>query len=84
MLNDKIAIFVDGDFWHGRNIQKLSSKLKKSFWKNKITNNKLRDIKVRRSLRRKGWKVIRIWETTLAKNPTSQIARVKKIIKNSQ
>jgi len=58
----KIAIFVDGDFWHGYRIgPKKLGKMKK-FWKEKISKNKLRDRRVTRTLKKEGWEVIRLWE----------------------
>jgi DNA mismatch endonuclease (patch repair protein) len=63
----KIAIFVDGCFWHGCPYHGTIPKTNKSFWKNKIIKNKKRDKKVNRLLRKNGWKVIRIWNHELIK-----------------
>lgn len=63
----KIAVFVDGCFWHGcRKIKKLP-KRNSGFWKKKILSNIVRDKAVNRKLRQEGWKVIRIWEHDLKK-----------------
>lgn len=59
----KIAIFVNGCFWHGHKCK--SNHLPKSnikFWTDKITENKKRDSKVSAKLKLLGWKVITIWE----------------------
>lgn len=56
-------VFVDGDFWHGRDderVQKLSSR-----WRAKIEANVRRDVRQRRHLRSLGWSVHRIWEGDL-------------------
>jgi DNA mismatch endonuclease, patch repair protein len=68
--NRKVALFVDGCFWHGcpRCFQKPKNNWK--FWAEKIAANKRRDNRVNRALRRKGWKVIRIWEHSLVKQST--------------
>ena len=58
----KIAVFVDGCFWHGcREIKKLPKRNEK-FWKAKILGNIKRDKAVNKKLRQDGWKVLRIWE----------------------
>lgn len=64
--NKKIAIFIDGDFWHGYNFKKRERKLPK-YWKKKIKRNMERDKRTNRKLKRLGWKVIRIWEHHLLK-----------------
>lgn len=66
----KIAIFCDGEFWHGRNWaeRKGDFRRNKSFWIEKIERNMARDRKVNRSLRALGWKVIRIWESDIKKD----------------
>lgn len=64
----KIAIFVDGDWWHGRNYMKESHKYS-DFWKEKISRNMARDKNVNCHFTAIGWKVIRIWQKDLEKNP---------------
>jgi DNA mismatch endonuclease (patch repair protein) len=56
-----VAVFVDGCFWHGCSCKYLPRSHKK-FWRDKIENNKRRDRRVARSLRSKGWIVIRVKE----------------------
>ena len=80
--NFKLAIFVDGCFWHGC---KICSKSKlpqsnKEFWKSKIEKNIRRDKLVSSLLRAKGYKVIRIRECQLKKNPNRQLSRILAII----
>ena len=60
LLNEKIVIFCDGDFWHGYNYRK--KKPEKKFWREKIERNMRRDKRITRKLRRDGWSVIRLWE----------------------
>lgn len=63
--NKKIAIFVNGCFWHGcKNCYKMPKNNKK-FWANKVKRNKERDKKNEVFLRKQGWKVITIWEHNL-------------------
>lgn len=58
----KVAIFVDGCFWHGCPIHGTHSKANPEFWENKIAQNKSRDLDTNYELKKYGWKVIRIWE----------------------
>lgn len=58
----KIALFVDGCFWHGCKRCNRPSRTNLAFWRNKISNNIKRDIRVSRKLRRQGWAVLRVWE----------------------
>lgn len=63
----KIAIFIDGDFWHGYRYPAWKRKLK-PFWRAKIERNRARDKRTFARLRRDGWKVLRIWEHELTKS----------------
>src|SRR5471030_3001623 len=61
----KLAVFVDGCFWHGCPKHGTQPKGNAAFWKNKFARNIARDILVTKTLRRSGWRVLRIWEHTL-------------------
>jgi len=62
----KIAIFCDGDFWHGYRFHE-KKKPSKKFWRDKIESNMKRDQRVTRKLRREGWSVLRFWEHDIEK-----------------
>lgn len=64
-LKHRIAIFVDGCFWHGHNCRNVTPKNNAEYWRKKIENNKERDKIVTKTIEKKGWKVIRIWECEL-------------------
>jgi DNA mismatch endonuclease (patch repair protein) len=68
----KIAVFVDGCFWHGCTKCKSLPTSNVKFWKNKIENNRRRDRRVTRALRRQGWKVVRIWECCVKRRSSLQ------------
>lgn len=71
----KVAVFVDGCFWHGCGCKGLP-RTNAEFWRDKIETNKRRDRRVSQSLRRDGWKVIRIKECAVRKPTTlTRIAR---------
>lgn len=58
----KVAIFVDGCFWHGCPTHATTPKSNTSYWLPKLEENRQRDLRQTASLRRCGWMVIRIWE----------------------
>lgn len=64
----KVAIFIDSDFWHGHPKYGHIPKTNTEYWKNKIENNRKRDKKINRALKKEGWKVIRIWEHEIKKD----------------
>jgi DNA mismatch endonuclease (patch repair protein) len=72
-----VAVFVGGCFWHGCPKHSTIPATHRAFWKRKITANKLRDRLVSRTLRRKGWRVVRIWEHDLRK-PSRSLRRIQK------
>lgn len=67
----KIAVFCDGEFWHGKDwdIRKKNIKTNREFWINKIEGNINRDERVNQSLKENGWKVIRFWGEDILRNP---------------
>jgi len=71
----KLAVFVDGCFWHGCPKHGTSPKTRASFWLAKISGNKARDSLVNRLLRKRGWKVIRIWEHELTNRNLPRLLR---------
>lgn len=71
----RLALFVDGCFWHGCPKHGTQPKGKHSFWKTKFTRNIARDRLVNRTLRQAGWRVLRIWEHELARKHESRLLR---------
>ena len=64
----KLAVFVDGCFWHGCPKHGTQPKGNAAFWRKKISRNQIRDRLVTRTLRKAGWRVLRIWEHELTRN----------------
>ncbi|WP_009965988.1 very short patch repair endonuclease [Verrucomicrobium spinosum] len=62
----RVAVFVDGCFWHGCPRCYVRPKQNRKFWDTKVTANRARDEKVTRQLRKAGWRVLRLWECALA------------------
>lgn len=71
----KVAVFIDGDFWHGYRFPTWEQKLS-NFWKKKIAKNRERDQRNFRHLRSMGWKVIRIWQHEVEKSLDECINRI--------
>jgi DNA mismatch endonuclease, patch repair protein len=71
----KVAVFVDGCFWHGCPKHSTMPANNRAFWKERMAANKARDRRVNRTLRRDRWRVVRIWEHEL-KHPDDVLARL--------
>ena len=74
----KIAIFCDGDFWHGND--KYTVKNNAKFWNEKIKTNVERDLRNTIELRDNGWTVLRFWGTEIKKNLDNCITEISKAI----
>lgn len=75
----KVAIFIDGDFWHGWKYEERKKKLPE-FWRKKIERNMERDLRNMKDLKRMGWKTSRIWEHDIKKNPDKIIVKILKLL----
>ena len=82
----KIAIFVDSEFFHGKDWenQKKRFKTNQEFWRNKIERNMQRDIEVNDYLMTQGWAIIRFWSTEINKNLEDCIAIIQAEIASKQ
>ncbi len=79
-LSKKIAIFVDGCFWHGHNCRNTKPKDNQEYWDKKRERNMKHDTEITEYFENRGWTVIRIWECEL-KNINRQIfeEKIKKL-----
>ena len=77
IVEKKILVFCDGDFWHGYQYNR-KKKPPKKFWRDKIERNMSRDKTVTRKLRADGWSVVRLWEHDIEKRPESCIRKIRK------
>lgn len=66
----KVAVFVDGDFWHGRDMEKIRNQIKsnRDYWIPKLERNIKRDREINAELSNNGWVIIRFWESDVKKN----------------
>jgi DNA mismatch endonuclease (patch repair protein) len=72
----RLAVFVDGCFWHGCSAHGTRPKSNSGYWLPKLSANAERDIRVNAALRSAGWSVIRIWEHDEPDTSADLIARV--------
>jgi DNA mismatch endonuclease (patch repair protein) len=81
----RLAIFVDGCFWHNCPQHATKPKNNADFWERKLEANKARDLLVNRTLRNAGWRVLRIWEHELRRcNEDCCVKRLRRFLKRSQ
>ena len=76
----RVAVFIDGDFWHGWQFPRWSHKLA-PYWKKKIEGNRNRDRRTSNELRREGWLVIRIWEHDVERDAESCVDRIEETVR---
>ena len=77
----RLAVFVDGCFWHGCPLHETKPKQNAAFWQKKFSKNKVRDRLVTRTLRQNGWRVLRLWEHELApKRETRLMGRIRRAL----
>lgn len=76
--SEKVAIFVDGCFWHGCKDCYRTPKSNQEFWREKVETNMRRDRRVSRQLRAAGWSVIRVRECILKNRPEQVVARIRR------
>jgi DNA mismatch endonuclease (patch repair protein) len=80
----RVVVFVDGDFWHGRNWIVRKAKLAQGhnadYWIRKIERNRERDREWSRQLRAAGWLVLRIWESQIRADVERVVRRIASVL----
>ncbi len=72
----RLAVFVDGCFWHNCPRHGHMPRSNTSYWCKKLARNQERDRKVKRELTKRGWRVLRIWEHSVKASPAASAKRV--------
>lgn len=75
----RVAVFVDGCFWHSCPTHGSSAKANAKFWRNKLKTNRERDADTDARLRAAGWLPLRVWEH---ESPATAADRIAKIVRN--
>ncbi len=65
----RLVVFVHGCFWHGCPRHGTTPATRRSYWEPKLATNKARDHRVKRALRKRGWRVMGIWEHSVRRDP---------------
>jgi DNA mismatch endonuclease (patch repair protein) len=80
-LRQKVVVFCDGDFWHGRDWKELRVKLRgghnAEYWISKVEGNRKRDLVNKARLESAGWAVLRFWETDIKASPSSIVETIR-------
>ena len=79
-----IAVFVDGEFWHGKNWEMRKPRLKsnREYWAEKIEENMARDLRNDQILSNMGWQVVHFWEKDVKKEPQKCASVIIEMIAN--
>lgn len=78
---ERVAVFVDGCFWHGCPRHATRPRQNRRFWDEKIARNQQRDRLVTHGLRKSGWTVLRLWECALARKQQARtLARLRRAL----
>ena len=76
----KMAVFIDGDFWHGWKFSSRRGRLPEVYWQSKIAGNIHRDRARRAKLKRQGWKILRVWEHEIKKGQDGAFQKIKQFL----
>lgn len=78
----RLAVFADGCFWHSCPKHRSQPANNKAFWSAKLARNRARDTLVNRTLKKAGWKILRVWQhELLRRNQQNLIRRVQRALK---
>ena len=78
----RLAVFMDSEFWHGKDFGKWGQRLPSEFWTKKIMRNIERDKEVTESLELEGWQVLRFWIKDFIKDKEAVILEIVTILKS--
>ena len=76
----RLAVFVDGCFWHGCPSCHRPPSSNQEYWTRKVARNMARDRRYARELRRGGWTVLRVWEHALKLDPDRVLRRIRDLV----
>lgn len=77
---NKLAIFIDGCFWHKCRKCFIKPTTRVKFWENKLSGNVKRDKVISSELEKTGWQVLRIWEHEVKENPEKVLDRISSVL----
>lgn len=75
-IRKRLAVFIDGCFWHKCPVHFVQPETRTEFWMNKIDGNVARDAKVNAQLKEAGWRVLRFWEHEIREDPEKAAQKI--------
>lgn len=78
----KKAVFINGDFWHGYRFASWKNRIPEKYWREKIESNIARDKKRYAMLRRRGWKIMRVWGHDVLKRQEETCRKIEKFLRS--
>ncbi len=75
----KVAVFIDGEFWHGKDYKQIRDSIP-PFWVKKIGENLKRDGRNMRKLRSEGWRILHFWDKKVVKYPERSLRRITRFL----
>jgi DNA mismatch endonuclease (patch repair protein) len=79
----RVAVFVDGCFWHGCKVHGTWPRANAAFWAEKISRNRERDGHVDSTLRSQGWYVVRVWEHQIRSDLSGAVQKIKALVERA-
>jgi len=79
-MSKRVAVFVDGCFWHGCSTCYRRPHSNQTYWDTKVAGNIARDRRNRTRLRYMKWRILRVWEHEVTKSPRAVVARLEKLV----
>jgi DNA mismatch endonuclease, patch repair protein len=83
-LRTRVALFVDGCYWHHCPTHGRMPEDNRDYWERKFQRNQARDRDVSRELKGKGWTVLRIWEHDIKNAPNNVIRRIRRALAKAE
>lgn len=85
-VRERVVVFCDGDFWHGRNLEQRLARLQSGhnagYWVAKVEANVARDRRQTEALHAARWRVLRLWETDILKHPGAAATVVSDLLRS--
>ncbi len=79
----RVAVFIDGEFWHGKDFKQIKDTLQ-PFWVKKIGDNIKRDRRTMDKLRVEGWHILHFWDKQVIRNPRKSLKRIRQFLERVQ
>ncbi len=81
-VRQKVAVFCDSTFWHGRDWEKKKARLvsRRDYWIARIERNINRDRRVDDELRQRGWRVLRFWEDDVYRKLNACVEQIREVL----